>query len=120
MWIKSNPNSCGKYVGDCVIRALSIIFEEPWDKIYCDLCVLGLELCDMPSANHVWGRYLESRGFVSKALPFDGRRLAEIASGLKGKCILATGDHVVAVIDGNYHDAWDSGNEVPLFVWKEK
>jgi hypothetical protein len=25
---------------------------------------------------------------------------------------VGTGTHVVAVIDGDYYDAWDSGNEV--------
>jgi hypothetical protein len=30
----------------------------------------------------------------------------------KGSFLVGTGTHVVAVIDGDYYDAWDSGNEV--------
>ena len=35
-----------------------------------------------------------------------------------GTFILATGSHVVTVIDGDYYDAWDSGREVPTSVWR--
>jgi hypothetical protein len=34
--------------------------------------------------------------------------------------MLATGTHVVAVIDGNYYDTWDSGDEVPIALWKKE
>ena len=37
-----------------------------------------------------------------------------------GTYILALSGHVVAVQDGNYFDAWDSGDEIPLYVWKEQ
>ena len=37
-----------------------------------------------------------------------------------GTYILATGTHVVAVIDGDYYDTWDSGNEIPIFYWQKE
>lgn len=32
----------------------------------------------------------------------------------EGTYLVAIGDHVVTVIDGDYYDAWDSGNEIPI------
>ena len=28
--------------------------------------------------------------------------------------------NVIAVIDGDYYDSWDSGNEVPIYYWKQE
>ena len=38
----------------------------------------------------------------------------------QGVFVLGTGTHAVAVIDGDYYDAWDSGNKVPLFYWRKE
>lgn len=35
-----------------------------------------------------------------------------------GTYLLALQSHVVAVIDGNYYDSFDSGHEVPLYYWE--
>lgn len=122
MWHPANPNPCGIYVGDCVIRALSIALNKEWDKIYLDLCLLGFLECDMPNANHVWGKYLEDHGFISRTLSATSNVTVRsfCTDHPRGLYILATGAHVVTVIDGQYYDAWDSGNERPIYVWEEK
>lgn len=122
MWHPANPNPCGIYVGDCVIRALSIALNKEWDKIYLDLCLLGFLECDMPNANHVWGKYLEDHGFISRTLSATSNATVRsfCLDHPRGLYILATGAHVVTVIDGQYYDAWDSGNERPIYVWEEK
>ena len=38
----------------------------------------------------------------------------------EGKYILGTGTHAVAVIDGDYIDTWDSGDEVPIYYFQEE
>ena len=38
----------------------------------------------------------------------------------RGLFLLATGSHVVAVKDGLYFDAWDSGNEIPIYYWRKE
>lgn len=38
---------------------------------------------------------------------------------VNGRYVLATLDHMVAVIDGYYIDTWDSGDEVPLYFYKK-
>lgn len=37
-----------------------------------------------------------------------------------GTYILAISGHVVAVIDGDYFDTWDSGEEIPIYYWKKE
>ena len=116
-----NANPDDKIVGDCVIRALSKLFESDWETILMSLTVTALELHDLPSANAVWGKYLYDRGFRKRILPdtcpacYTFRDF--VRDNPKGKFVLATGTHVVTVIDGVYYDTWDSGYEVPAYYW---
>ena len=54
MFIYTNPNPQGSYVGDCVVRAISIATNKTWYDVYTDLTVTGLSMSDMPSSNRVW------------------------------------------------------------------
>ena len=123
MYQYKNVNPKGHYVGDCVIRAIAEALEEPWEKVYTELAVQGFIMADMPSSNHVWGAYLSSRGFERDIIPNtcpDCYTVKDFAhDNPKGVFILATGTHVIAVKDGNYIDTWDSGDEVPVYFWRE-
>lgn len=76
----------------------------------------------MPSADSVWGHFLYLHGFKPFLLEHDCpncitvRQFAELYS--QGTYIIGTGSHAVAVINGDYFDSWDSGNEIPTFFWK--
>lgn len=58
-----NPNPASARVGDCTVRAISRATGQDWTETYIGLCLQGLLMSDMPSANHVWGSYLRSHGF---------------------------------------------------------
>ena len=124
MYIQTNPNPNGSFVEDCVVRAISIATGRSWNDIYFHLCLQGYIMKNMPSVNKVWGTYLRSIGFVRTPLPntcpdcYSVRNFC--ADNPKGIYILATGSHVVAVVDGNYCDAWDSGDEMPIEVWRRE
>lgn len=122
MWVRSNPNPKRKHVPDCVIRAIAIILNETWYKIYDDLYRVGREEADMPNSDAVWGRYLRMYGFDPFLLPESCPRCVTIREFTKrfpkGRYVIGTGSHAVAVIDGDYYDSWDSGNEVPSFFWR--
>ena len=124
MYIFYNPNPKGAFVGDCVIRAISKLTEKTWDDTYVDVMVQGFMMKDMPSANHVWGAYLKSSGYVQRLLPDtcpDCYTVSNFCQDYpKGKYILATGSHVIAVENGNYYDSWDSGNEIPVYYWEKE
>ena len=122
MWINTNPNPCRKHVPDCVIRAVCVALNISWYQAYDELCLVGREDCNMPSADTVWGHYLKMRGFVPFTLPKSCPECTTIREFCrlypKGTYIIGTGSHAVAVIDGDYFDSWDSGDESPSFFWK--
>lgn len=124
MYIPTNPNPNGAYVEDCVIRAIAIATGKTWDETYINVCLQGYLMKNMPSVNKVWGNYLASSGFVRTPLPTncpDCYTVRDFCAENKcGIYILATGSHVVAVVDGNYCDAWDSGDEMPIEVWRRE
>jgi len=123
MFIQQNPNPNGSHVGDCVVRALSIALGQSWEKTYVELCVQGLLMSDMPSSNAVWGAYLKTKGYERSIIPntcpdcYTVRDFAE--DHREDTWILGTGNHAVAVVKGNYVDDWDSGDEIPIFVWRK-
>lgn len=115
-----NPNPEGKRVGDCVIRALTKVLGGDWTSNYMDVCLQGGVDYDMPSSNAVWGHLLRRKGFLMHALPHcpDCYTVREFCrDNPRGEYILGTGSHVVAAVDGDYYDAWDSGNEVLTFFY---
>lgn len=124
MFVKYNANPEGKNVGDCTVRAISKLLNKEWQDIYIELMIQGLMQCDMPSANHVWGNYLKSKGYhrnvISNELPDDYSVIDFCKDHSKGSFLLALPSHVIATKDGNYYDTWDSGHEVPLFFWENK
>ncbi len=122
MYIHYNPNPYGLYVEDCVIRAISLVTGRPWDDVYFHVCLQGFLMKNMPSVNKVWGNYLMSLGFSRYILPDTCPECYTVREFCDdhpyGTFILATNSHVVAVINGNYFDAWDSGDEMPTSVWR--
>ena len=123
MFKNFNPNPNGAYVGDCVVRAICKALDYDWHRTYLDVCIQGYMMCDMPSSNHVWGAYLQKKGFTRSVIPNNCPDCYTVQDFCKenaeGIYILATGSHVVAVVDGDYYDTWDSGNEVPIYYWKK-
>lgn len=124
MFIKLNPNPHGLYVGDCVVRAIAIATGRSWDYVYWMICIQGFIMGNMPDGNVVWEEYLRSIDFrkyyIDDTCPhcYTVRDFCE--DNPIGDFILATGSHVIAVLDGNYFDAWDSGDEVPTSVWRRE
>ena len=123
-FVKVNPNPYGRVTGDCVIRAITIAQNRSWDDIYLALSVHGFEIGDWGNSNDVWGSYLKRHGYKRNVIPntcpdcYTVRDFAE--DHKRGTFILCTGTHVVTVINGNYYDAWDSGNEVPIYYWEKE
>lgn len=119
-----NPNPQRKLVGDCVIRAISKLTNKDWEQTYLDVILQGFMMHDMPSANNVWGAYLQKEGYHVTTLPDTCPDCYTVRDFCvdhpQGKYLLAIGTHVVAVEDGNYFDTWDSGDEVPIYYWERR
>lgn len=124
MYIKYNANPIGRRTSDCVIRAISVLTGTSWDRTYIEIFNWGYFLKDMPSVNNLWSSYLRSKGFIRQSLPDncpDCYTVRQFCHDYPiGKYMLGTGTHVIAVINGNYYDTWDSGDEVPIYYWKKE
>lgn len=123
-YIYFNPNPAGKRVGDCVIRAIAKLTRQDWQTVYWHIAEQGAMLFDMPSSNNVWASYLREQGYKRFLVPDtcpDCYTVKDFCFDYpRGRFLLATGSHVVTVIDGNYYDAWDSGNENPIHFWTKE
>lgn len=116
-----NPNPAGRFVGDCTIRAICKLTEKDWDTVYAGTSFEGFVRKDMPSGNSTWGAYLLRLGYVTRTIP-DARLFNYTVKDFcrdhpVGRFLLALDRHVVTVVDGNYYDTWDSGNEMPIYYW---
>lgn len=124
MFIYANPNPAKSLVGDCVIRSISIVLDQDWITTYDGITAKGRYLYDMPSSNAVWNSYLIDRGFVKRTIPDTCPECYKITDFCwdhpYGEYLVATGTHVVAIIDGNYYDTWDSGDEVPVYFYERR
>lgn len=130
MWIEYNPNprttknGTPRRVGDCVIRAIACATGMLWEDAYCAIAAQGFKDGDMPSSDSVWGAYLHSIGFRRFQIPDtcpDCYTVSDFAAEHPGGTyVIGTGKHAVAVVNGNYYDAWDSGTEIPAFVWAKQ
>ena len=123
MWIEFNNNPIRKTTGDCVIRALSKALGKPWEKIYLDLFFEGLKMYDLPNSNAVWDSYLRQNGYERHGIPNtcpDCYTIEDFTNDNPyGRYIVATGTHVVPVIDGDIYDFWDSSGEVATYYYAE-
>jgi hypothetical protein len=118
-----NPNPMNKRVGDCVIRAISKALDWEWNDTYTALCLQGYVMSDLPSSNQIWGAFLRKQGFIRQVIPNECPDCYTVEDFCKdhptGIYVLGTGSHAVAVVDGFYYDAWESGREQPIYYYEK-
>lgn len=63
MFVQYNENPRENFrAGDCVVRAISVVTGDSWEKIYVELCAEGYFMGDWGNNNAVWDAYLRRRG----------------------------------------------------------
>ena len=121
-WQPYNPNTDGNRVGDCPVRAIAAATGDDWDGAYWRICIEGALLHDMPNADRVWGAYLTRCGFRRRLVAADCARCYTVRDFArehpKGVYVLGLDGHVLTVIDGDWWDTWDSGDEIPIYYWQ--
>lgn len=123
-WQFYNPNPAGNLVGDCVIRALTLALKQNWDEVYLRVSTQAYGMKDMPSSNQTWATVLRHNGFKRYIIPNECPDCYTIEDFCRdypeGTYVLATGTHVVTVVDGDYYDTWDSGKKIPIYYFKKE
>ena len=125
MYRRFNENPCGRDDAiDCTVRAISMATGDSWDYVQTALFVQAKMMCNMPSSDDVWGRYLIEEGFSLHYLPGSIYQMYTVkdfcADHQEGTYVLKAGDHAVCVKDGHYYDSWDSGNRIVLFYYSRE
>lgn len=113
---------------DCVIRCMQLAWNTDWLTAAKRLAERSFELCDIQTSNAVYESFCESAKIDAKIEDsFTGRkrykRVKEFAESTKGDStgyIVSVPHHLVFVKNGEYFDAWDSGNETVRKIWKLK
>lgn len=127
MYIYYNPNPYRRTTSDCVIRAITKLTNEDWDTVFLRLSLVAYEKKDGLEKNYVWGAYLKRLGFKRRFVPDtcpDCYTVAEFCRDHPyGVYLLRidglTDGHVVTVVNGDWYDSWDSGNEVvDYYYWR--
>ena len=121
MYRYANLNPIGKTTDDCLVRAIALVLDIPWEKAYIDLCNRGLLIYDMPNSAAV---YLREKGFKRYIISNECPACYTIEDFSEeypnGRYIVLTSNHAVPVIDGDYYDAVDSGMDIPQYYWKKE
>ena len=102
--------------GDCITRAISIALDLPYQEVWNEFDTEG----DSPDDGVqllVASKFLYDRGW--KSTPKSGT-VAEVAAEIKNGmiiCELLDTAHYVAIVDGKYHDTWNSGAIQARAAW---
>lgn len=121
-YVYYNPNPARKDTIDCVVRAVTKLFDIDWDTAYVKLSLQGFTDKSLIVDDKVWGQYLRNNGFRLQPLPntcpicYTVREFAN--DHPRGRYLLKTYGHVIAVIDGDYYDVTDTGDEIPIYYFE--
>ena len=123
MYRSYNPNPDGLVVDDCTIRAICCLEGMSWEEASLSLFLQSYELHDVQTSSNVFNTYLKRRGYIRQQIPNtcpDCYTIADFCNDNPiGRFIVATQTHVVAIIDGDHYDTWDSSFEPIIYFWKK-
>lgn len=120
MYVRFNGNPCGLSIGDCVIRAISIVTGMSRHKVYAGLCLFGYPCTIWGNSNSVWADYLQYLGFKRYTI-YGELTVSDFAEDHPhGKYIIGTGSHAVAIVNGCIVDSWFSGDEQAKYYFTKE
>lgn len=121
-YVYYNPNPHKKDDIDCVVRAVARLFDIDWDTAYMKLSIQGFAQKSILINDKVWGQYLRDNGFKVRPLPDTCPNCYTVKDFVndhpKGRYLLKCYGHVIAIVDGNYYDTSDTGDEVPIYYFE--
>lgn len=124
MYQHYQPNPRKIQTDDCVIRALTKALDVDWDTASVYAIVQQIRDSDLYVKNYVWGNLLLRNGFTKHHIPDtcpDCFTVEDFAKEHpKGLYILGTGEHAVAVVDGDWYDTFDSGAMIPIVYYEKE
>ena len=111
-----NANARGRFVNDCVVRAISVAEGKSWDESYDELSDIAQDEGNLlDDVNFVEG-YLDRR---YKRVPHYSRTVGEFLEEYpKGIYLVTMPNHITVVLDGVLYDVFDCRNKTMWTAWK--
>lgn len=123
MWIKYNANPLANRIEDCAIRAVAVALDIPWDDAFDLIAQSAKAMGAVMHQNAAFGAVLRQNGFRRYIIPNycpDCYTIKDFCQDhQEGTFVVGTDSHVVAVINGNYIDSFNSGDLIVLYYWED-
>ena len=109
-----NPNPLGNETGDCVIRAICAVTDLSWYEVFDKCCAIAREHGTLPNDNEIAKARNGAFGLEPRTIPRPkkGGKSMTVQDFCKkyrkGKYILSTAGHDLAVVDGKYYDLYEN------------
>ena len=123
-----NVNPKDKHGCDCVIRAIAHATNQTWETTIREMTELGIKMGYVLNDEHVYSKYLLSKGFIQCKEPRDAcNRKMSVKEWIDGqrtnKYIIVANvgsHHVTSIIDGQVHDIWNCSHNTMHKYWIKK
>ncbi len=109
-----------KQKSDCVVRALALLLQKPYDTIYDELAEAGRK-CSRGTAKTIWKEFLADKGAVRISFPAErGERRMNLPEFCRihpeRRYVVQMAHHLTAVIGGVVHDTFAPGDERCIYA----
>lgn len=106
------------YVGDCVVRALTLATGENYQEVRRELWWTSYKNGDMPNEKRNYEEFLKKRGFI-KEKKISGFMLGHYPISHKETYVVVLANHLVCLDQGLVRDTWDCRYKSPYSVWRK-
>ena len=123
-----NLNPKGKFVGDCVIRAIALACGQTWEQTIREMTELGIKKGYELNDKKFIPIYLKAKGFTKMTEPrnYDNKKITvrewlcsrDYHLWHSYKIVANVGScHVSCIIEGKVHDTWDCSKHTMHTWW---
>lgn len=111
-----NANARGRFVNDCVVRAISVAEGKTWDESYDELSDIAQDEGNLLDDVTFVEGYLDRR---YKRVPHYSKTVGEFAEEYpKGVYLVTMPGHITVVLEGIVHDVFDCRNRKMWTAWE--
>jgi hypothetical protein len=122
MYVYFNNNPLGRRkVDDCAVRAISKALDISWDDAHDLLADMSKQMGTIMNDKDVISAVLRMNGFYRENMPWTCKDCYSVREFARdnpvGIYVVGTNNHIVTIINGDFYDAWPSGDESVVTFW---
>ena len=119
-----NANPKNRLTTDCTVRAICTGLQIPYEQVVMEMAELQCKTGYDADENKLIDRYLQSKGWVKHKQPrkednmkYTGKEFCERARDYERYIVNIGGHHIVAVVNAQVYDTWDSTRGCVGIYW---